>query len=627
MVEGRAPGYQIRDEAKLRRIAAELGVTTAGREVLDIAADVVEACYSDFGSRRKAVNFVSRVPAKRRELWEKLGITPRGVDREIAEMMHRTHMGCDNDAPNTLLHAARCALADGWAGSMIATELCDVLFGTPKPKMSTANLGVIKKDTVNILVHGHNPVVSEMILDAARDPEMVELAKKNGAAGITVAGLCCTGNELLMRQGIPMAGNHLMTELAIVTGAVEVVVVDYQCIMPSLVQVAGCYHTRFIDTASKARFTGAIHFDFHPENAREEARKIVRMAVEAFVERDPKRVEIPAEPVSIMTGFSNEAILEALGGSLDPLLDAVKAGTVRGFVGVVGCNNPKIKHDSANVGLIKALIKKDIMVLATGCVTTAAGKAGLLVPGGASMAGPGLQSLCGALGIPPVLHLGSCVDNARIMFGRLRDFFISQFGLDETEKVLPAWQLESLRDEANRDIVKPEPDFSEHNPNPQQENSTMNEDEIKALQAENTRLKAEANQRAEQEAKNRLDALHTENVSFAEKLLVAGRLTPAAKPVVVAILDAVAGGDKPVEFAEGDTRTPLATAFKTLLDGSAPVLNFGEHATKERVNTDIGATSAEFAEADPERLALHQKALELSKKEGISYDAAVSRCL
>lgn len=213
------------------------------------------------------------------------------------------------------------------------------------------------------------------------------------------------------------------------------------------------------------------------------------------------------------------------------------------------------------------------------------------------------------------------------MFGRLRDFFISQFGLDETEKVLPAWQLESLRDEANRDIVKPEPDFSEHNPNPQQENSTMTEDEIKALQAENTRLKAEANQRAELEAKNKQDALHAENVSFAEKLVGTGRLTPAAKSVVVAILDAVAGGDKPVEFAEGDTRTPLATAFKTLLDGTAPVLDFGEHATKERVDTDISTTSAEFAEADPARLALHQKALALSKKEGISYDAAVSRCL
>jgi len=415
VVEGKTKHYHIQDEQKLLRIAEELGVKTEGRATHDVAKDMVDVCYSDFGSRRASVGFLSRVPAKRRALWEKLGITPRGVDREIAEMMHRTHMGCDNDAPNTLLHAARCSLADGWAGSMIATELCDVLFGTPTPKRSVANLGVIKKDTVNILVHGHNPIVSEMILAAARDPEMIAKAKASGATGITVAGLCCTGNELLMRQGIPMAGNHLMTELAIVTGAVEAVVVDYQCIMPSLVQISGCYHTRFIDTAQKARFTGATHFTVTPENSLEEAYKIVQIAIDAFPKRDPKRVEIPAEPVKIMAGFSNEAILGALGGTLDPLLDAVKAGTVRGFVAMVGCNNPKIKHDSANVGLAKALIQKDIMVLATGCVTTAAGKAGLLVPEGASMAGPGLKALCASLGIPPVLHMGSCVDNARII--------------------------------------------------------------------------------------------------------------------------------------------------------------------------------------------------------------------
>ena len=369
---------------------------------------------------------------------------PRGVDREIAEMMHRTHMGCDNDAPNTMLHAARCALSDGWAGSMIATELCDILFGTPTPRKSTVNLGVIKKDTVNILVHGHNPVVSEMILMAAREPEMVERAKKAGAQGITVAGLCCTGNELLMRQGIPMAGNHLMTELAIVTGAVEAVVVDYQCIMPSLVQISACYHTRFIDTAAKARFTGAIHMTFTPENARQEAHKILNMAIDAFAERDPGRVDIPVEPVDIMTGFSNEAILEALGGSLEPLLDAVKAGTVRGFAAVVGCNNPKVKQDSANVGIIKELIKNDILVLVTGCVTTAAGKAGLLMPDGAQMAGPGLRSLCGALGIPPVLHMGSCVDNARIM--QLCALIANSLGVDISDLPVvasaPEWYSE-----------------------------------------------------------------------------------------------------------------------------------------------------------------------------------------
>jgi carbon-monoxide dehydrogenase catalytic subunit len=375
----------------------------------------MECFFADFGSRKKSVSLLSRVPQVRKDKWAGLGVTPRGVDREIAEMMHRTHMGCDNDAPNTMLHAARTALADGWGGSMIGTELSDVIFGTPTPKMSTANLGILKKDQVNLLVHGHNPVVSEMILAAARDPELVARAKELGATGINVGGLCCTGNELLMRQGIPMAGNHLMTELAIITGAVEAIVVDYQCIMPSLVQISGCYHTKFIDTANKARFTGAIHFDFQPRTAMKQAKEIVSIAVEAFAERDPGRVDIPGEPVDIMTGFSNEAVIEALGGSLTPLVQAIAAGDIRGAVGIVGCNNPKIKQDSLNVGLAKELIKKDILVLVTGCVTTAAGKAGLLLPDAIEMAGPGLKKVCGSLGIPPVLHYGSCVDNARIL--------------------------------------------------------------------------------------------------------------------------------------------------------------------------------------------------------------------
>ena len=415
VVEGDSSDYGIRDEAKLVRIAGELGVDTDDRSVREIAGDLVEVLYGDFGSRRREVAFLSRVPEKRRDIWQALGMTPRGVDREIAEMMHRTHIGCDNDAPSTLIHAARTALADGWAGSMIGTELSDIIFGTPSPSFSTANLGVLKKDQVNILVHGHNPVVSEMILAAARLPELLARAKEKGASGINIGGLCCTSNELLMRQGIPMAGNHLMTELSIVTGAVEAVVVDYQCIMPSMVQISGCYHTRFITTSGKARFTGATHFDIHPENAFEKAREIVTLAVDAFAERDASRVEIPDTPVPIMTGFSNEAILEALGGTPEPLLEAMRQGKIRGVVGIVGCNNPKFKQDSMNVGLAKALLKKDILVLVTGCVTTAAGKAGLLVPEGIEMAGAGVKEVCGSLGIPPVLHMGSCVDNSRIL--------------------------------------------------------------------------------------------------------------------------------------------------------------------------------------------------------------------
>lgn len=444
VAHGETEDYQIKDEAKLLRIAAEVGIETTGREVLEVAKDLAAEFFENYGSTKNELSFIGRVPDVRRKLWSKLGVTPRGMDREIAEMMHRTHMGCDNDAANTMLHVARTCLADGWAGSMIATEISDILFGTPSPRKTTVNLGVLKEDQVNILVHGHNPIVSEKVMEAVNDPELIALAKEKGAAGINLVGLCCTGNELMMRHGIPMAGNHLMTELAIITGAAELIIVDYQCIMPSLVQVGNCYHTKMVTTADKARFTGAEHVKFEMHNGVSQARTVVRMAIERFPLRDPARVEIPQGPVDIVTGFSNEALLEALGGSLTPLVDAIKAGKVRGAVGIVGCNNPKYKHDFCNVNLAKELIKRDILVIATGCVTTAAGKAGLLVPEAISQAGPGLQEICGALGIPPVIHMGSCVDNARIL--QLCALLAKEIGVDISDLPVaassPEWYSE-----------------------------------------------------------------------------------------------------------------------------------------------------------------------------------------
>ncbi|MEN6373679.1 MAG: anaerobic carbon-monoxide dehydrogenase catalytic subunit, partial [Smithella sp.] len=347
--------------------------------------------------------------------WKKARVVPRGIDREVTEMMHRTHMGVDNNYVSILLQAVRSSLADGYGGSMIGTELSDIIFGTPTPGMSEINLGVLKEDQVNILVHGHSPIVSEMIYIAVEDKEMLALAKSKGATGINLAGLCCSGNEMMMRKKIPMAGNHLMTELVIVTGAVEAIIVDYQCIMPSMGQISQCYHTKMYTTSDKAKFNFMEHVEFTPENAKEQAFKIVREAIENFARRDKNRVLIPDVPVKSMTGFSVEAIVGALGGTLTPLIDAIKAGKIKGAVGVVGCNNPKIKHDYGHVELIKGLIANDILVLTTGCVNVAAGKAGLQVPEAKALAGPGLKEICGALGIPPSLHLGSCVDNSRIM--------------------------------------------------------------------------------------------------------------------------------------------------------------------------------------------------------------------
>jgi anaerobic carbon-monoxide dehydrogenase catalytic subunit len=413
--EGKTTDYSVRDPEKLRRIATEIGLEVGGKDDKALALELAKAFIDDFGFGTESVSFLCRVPEKRRQLWEKLGITPRGVDRDVVEMMHRTHMGVDSDPISLCLHAARVSLTDGWGGSMIATELSDIIFGTPTPSTTKVNLGVLKKDEVNVVVHGHSPIVSEMILAAARSPEMLDKAKAAGAKGINVAGLCCTGNELLMRQGIPMAGNHLMTELALVTGAVDIIVVDYQCIMPSLTTVASCYQTRFVSTSDKARFVGGTHVEFNYKNARQKALEVVAMGIEAFAERDQSRVEIPCEPVELMTGFSNEAILGALGGTPGPLLDAIKAGQVRGAVGIVGCNNPKLKHDYVHTNLCRELIKRDVLVLVTGCATVAMGKAGLMLPAAAKEAGPGLRAVCESLGIPPVLHVGSCVDNSRII--------------------------------------------------------------------------------------------------------------------------------------------------------------------------------------------------------------------
>ncbi|MGD8965664.1 MAG: anaerobic carbon-monoxide dehydrogenase catalytic subunit, partial [Gammaproteobacteria bacterium] len=364
---------------------------------------------------KSRLGFADRVPEQRLDLWAKLGIMPRGIDRENVEMLHRTHMGVDNDYVNTLLHGLRTSLSDGWGGSMVATELSDVMFGTPQPVVSTVNLGALRPECVNIALHGHNPLLSDVIMQAAEDPELVSLAMEKGAEGINLVGLCCTGNELQMRKGIPMAGNHLMQELVILTGALDAMVVDYQCIMPAVTDVAKCFHTAVISTADKAKFTGATHISFDPHRGLEIGTEIVRKGIEAYANRNPERVRIPEGTVEMMAGFSVEAILGALGGTPEPLVEAIKAGKIRGAVGVVGCNNPKVKQDSGHVNLTKRLIENDILVLVTGCSAVANGKAGLMMPEAAEMAGPGLREVCQALGIPPVLHMGSCVDNTRIL--------------------------------------------------------------------------------------------------------------------------------------------------------------------------------------------------------------------
>jgi carbon-monoxide dehydrogenase catalytic subunit len=442
VAHGRAPGYQIRDVEKLKRLAGEFGVAADGKSPEQIAGELSDLMSEEYGTRRKELTLLKRAPARRQEIWRKSGVTPRGIDRETSEMMHRTHMGVDNDWVSLLLHGMRNALSDGWGGSMIATEVSDILFGTPKPGANAVNVGVLRKDEVNIIVHGHNPVVSEMILRAVQEPELVAMAQAKGAKGINLAGVCCTGNELLMRAGVPMAGNHLTTELVLTTGAVDLMLVDYQCIMPSLGTVAACYHTKMVSTSDKAKFPGMEHQEFHPDNAAVKAVELVKQAIENFGRRG--EVYIPVEPVASVGGFSVESIVGALGGTPQPLIEAIKAGKIRGAVGVVGCNNPRIKQDFGHVTLTRRLIENDILVVDTGCAAVANAKAGFKQAEAAKLAGPGLQEICGALGIPPVLHMGSCVDNVRILV--LASALANALGVDISDLPIagaaPEWYSE-----------------------------------------------------------------------------------------------------------------------------------------------------------------------------------------
>jgi carbon-monoxide dehydrogenase catalytic subunit len=435
--EGHAPDYKIRDVGKLVRVAGYLDIPTEGKEVNQLAKEVAERSLAEFGRQTGELDYVRRAPEKRQEIWHNLDIAPRGVDREVVEMLHRTHVGNDQDPEHILDHALRTALADGWGGSMLATDLTDILFGTPSPGQAQANLGVLKGDEVNIIVHGHEPTLSEMILGAVQDPEIIEYAKSKGAKGINVAGICCTANELLMRQGVPLAGNFLNQELAILTGAADAMVVDIQCIMEALAPLAQNFQTRVITTSDKVKIQGATHIPFVEERALEIAKDIVRLGIDAFTERG--EVDIPKAVDGLVGGFSHEYIRYMQGGiyrgSFRPLNDAVMAGRVRGAAGVVGCNNARVCHDEAHSYIVRKLIENDVLVVMTGCGAIASAKYGLMSPDAIKYAGHGLRETCEAVGIPPVLHMGSCVDNTRIL--TLLTEVVAEGGLGDDISDLP----------------------------------------------------------------------------------------------------------------------------------------------------------------------------------------------
>ena len=417
--------YKVKDPEKLIRIAKEWGVETEGKDIYDLAHEVAYLGLSEYGKVFGTQNFLKRAPQHTQEIWEREEIAPRAIDREVSCSLHMSHMGCSSLPEALIRQSLRAGLSDGWGGSMAGTEFSDVLFGTPKPIETEANLGVMVAEDVNIVVHGHDPSLSEMICEYADDPEMIAYAKEMGAKGITVSGVCCTSNEVAMRRGIPMAGNFLQQENVVLTGACEAIVVDVQCIFPALGPLSKCFHTKFVTTSPIAQMPDAEYIRFNAETAGENAKAIVKMAIENFKNRKPELVHIPDMKQKATVGYSVEAIVKTLDGvansqvdemgTTKPLLECITSGVIRGAVAMVGCNNPKVRPDTAHIELMKKMIANDIIIIASGCSAQAAAKAGLMDKEAKELCGAGLKRVCELADIPPVLHMGSCVDISRMM--------------------------------------------------------------------------------------------------------------------------------------------------------------------------------------------------------------------
>ncbi|NQT40429.1 MAG: anaerobic carbon-monoxide dehydrogenase catalytic subunit [Planctomycetes bacterium] len=438
---GKSDVYKIRSPEKLRALAEEYGIERDGRSNEEIAGDLAQLFLAEFGKQDGQLLNVSRAPEEQQKNWAAAEAIPRGIDREVVTSMHLTHIGVDNDPEHLIMASVRTSLADGYGGSMIGTDVSDVLFGKPHPLRSRVNLGVLKADQINILVHGHEPTLSDVIVAAATDPELLAEAEAKGAKGINLAGICCTANEILMRHGVPVAGNFLQQELALMTGAVDVMLIDVQCVFPALTEMQKSVHTKVVSTSPKAKFPGALHIEFHEDDAMKTAKEIIRVAIDNFGNRDPDKVDIPDIQENLVAGFTTEVVSDILGGkyrpSYRPLNDGIATGRIRGVAGVVGCNNPKFKHDEAHVLMVKELIRNDVLVLQTGCSAIACGKAGLLAPEAAlKYAGEGIQEICRAVGLPPVLHLGSCVDNTRILTACAE--LVKEGGIGDSFDKLPA---------------------------------------------------------------------------------------------------------------------------------------------------------------------------------------------
>ncbi len=453
--EGRTP-FEIRDEGKLRWLAEQLGIKTDGRDVREIAIDVAEFAIRDLSSHGPSKLVEALAPEKRKEVWKKLGLMPDGVFQELLTLGSSSMTNVDSNYVSLAKKAMRLGIVTCLGAQVVIETIHDILFGTPKPHESSADLGIIDPDYVNIAVNGHEPFVGAALIKLAERDEIQEKARKAGAKGLKIIGSIETGQELIQRFDSEvlagLTGNWITQEFVLATGAIDVFAVDMNCTVPALPEYQR-YGVKIVPVSRLVRLKGVDEdLDYEPERVEEIAMKLIDMAIENFRKRRGKEAHVPERVQPVTAGFSTEAILEALGGDLGTLINAIKNGDIKGVVALVSCttlrNSP---HDYHTVRIAEELIKRDILVLSMGCGNAALQVAGLTSLEAIGMAGERLQEVCRVLGIPPVLSFGTCTDTGRLAL--LVRAIAEQLGVDIPQLPIAATAPEYMEQKATIDAI------------------------------------------------------------------------------------------------------------------------------------------------------------------------------
>jgi carbon-monoxide dehydrogenase catalytic subunit len=414
----------LRSEKSVNELAALLGI--AGESVHEKAAGIADAVLADLykprGDKMELVNRLA-LPARVKR-WQELGIMPGGAKSEVFDAIIKTSTNLNTDPVDQLLHCLNLGISTGLYGLAMTNLMNDIIMGEPEIGIASTGFSVASPEYINIAVSGHSHSVFAGLITLLESDKGQQIGVKAGAKGIRIVGLTCVGQDMQLRANAAgkdvfagQAGNNFTQEALLATGAIDMVLSEFNCTLSGIEPIAERYKIKLICLDDVAKQSSAEMLTDERGQELKLAEQICVMAAEQYrLRRNNITIDVPEHGFDdVVTGVSEKSLLKLLGGNLNPLIELVKNGTIKGIAGILGCSNLAAGgHDVNTVALTKELISRDILVLSAGCTTGGLANCGYCSLSAKELAGPGLKAVCEKLGIPPVLNFGPCLAIGRI---------------------------------------------------------------------------------------------------------------------------------------------------------------------------------------------------------------------